>query len=116
MRGGVVGIELQRLLEEAHSDRRVFRHGIQMRQRPQIEIVGVKAFGPLALRALDLGAAKVRLDDSDDGRRDPVLQIEHVFERAVELVGPDMRAGLGLDQLRRDPQPGRRLRTPPSNT
>ena len=110
MGGGIVGIELQRLFEEAHADRGVFRHDRrEMRQCAQIEVIGVEAFGPLALRALDLGATKIRLDDSDDARGDLVLQIEHVFERAVELVGPKMRAGLGLDQLGRDAQPAARL-------
>src|ERR1700758_532968 len=37
------------------------------------------------------------------GRRSHfILQIEHIFERAVEAVGPEMRAGFGLDQLPND--------------
>ena len=36
---------------------------------------------------------------------DLVLKVEHVVESAVEPVGPDMRAGLGLDQLGGDAQP-----------
>ena len=36
---------------------------------------------------------------------DLVLQLEHVFERAVEAVGPEMRAGFGIDQLPGDAHP-----------
>ena len=116
MRGGVVGIELQRLFEEADSDRGVFRHGRhEMRQCPQIEIVGVEARAVCAAR-VNLGAPNIGLDDSDDGRRDPVLQVEHVLERAVEPVGPKMRAGLRSINwaVMRSRAPA--LRTPPSST
>src|SRR5205085_7444142 len=34
---------------------------------------------------------------------------EHIFQRAVETVGPEMRAGFGLDQLRGDAHPATAL-------
>ena len=49
-----------------------------------------------------LGGFQRRLDDPRDADRHLVLEIEHVFERAVEAVGPEMRAGRGIDQLRGD--------------
>jgi hypothetical protein len=45
--------------------------------------------------ALDLLLLQARLDDADDSLGDLILQVEHVLQRAVEPVGPDMRAGLG---------------------
>ena len=59
----------------------------------------------LAPSTLDLGLEHARLDDADDPLGDLVLQLEHVVERTVELFRPQMRAGLGLDQLRGDAQP-----------
>jgi len=41
----------------------------------------------LAARA-GLGRLQRRLDDAGDADRDLRLQFEHVFERAVEAVGP----------------------------
>src|SRR5882757_6760191 len=31
-----------------------------------------------------------------------VLQIEHIFERAIKTIGPQMCSGLGIDKLTRD--------------
>ena len=36
----------------------------------------------------DLGGLQCRLDDPGDADRDLVLKFEHVFQRAVEAVGP----------------------------
>ena len=38
-----------------------------------------------------------------------ILELEHIFDRAVEPVGPQMRAGFGLDQLRGDADPAAAL-------
>ena len=40
-----------------------------------------------------------------DADRDLVLQFEHVFDQAIEAVGPEVRAGFGLDQLSGDAHP-----------
>lgn len=77
-------------------------HGIHQRQRLQVEVVSIETFGTLAARPLDLGLADLRLDPSDHGLGDLVLEIEDVGGRAVELLGPDMRAGDPVDQLRAD--------------
>ena len=73
-----------------------------MGQSPEIEIVGVEAVRPLALRALDLGPAEFGSMMPTMSGGDLVLQVEDVLERAVESVGPEMRAGLGFDQLAGD--------------
>ena len=70
-----------------------------MRQSPQVEVVGVEAFGPLALRAFDLGATEIGLEDADDVLRELVLKIEHVFDGAVVATAEDVRSCLGFDQL-----------------
>jgi hypothetical protein len=64
-----------------------------------MKVIGVKVIGPFSLRLLDLGAAKIRFNNGDDGRRDLVLQIQHVFERAIVPVGPQMGARLGLGSI-----------------
>lgn len=46
-----------------------------------------------------------RLDRADHVLGDAVLQVEHVGRRAIEPVGPQMRAGDGVDQLPGDAQP-----------
>ena len=48
--------------------------------------------------------AQAWLDDPDHPVGDLVLQFEYVLGGAVELVGPQVRAGLRLDELSRDPQ------------
>jgi hypothetical protein len=53
--------------------------------------------------------AQARLDRADDAQGNLVLQFEDVVERAVISLGPDMRAGRGLDQLRSDTDPVRGL-------
>ncbi len=47
----------------------------------------------------------MRLDHRRDAFGDPVLEVEHILDRAVELLRPEMRTGDAVDQLRRDPQP-----------
>ena len=94
--GGVVGIKFQRVFEELHCRRGVRGHlRRHVRQRAQIEVVGVQVVWPLSPRAFDLatctfGRRLRRLS------RLSVLQIEHVFDRAVE---PSAR-GARRSQLR----------------
>src|SRR6185437_17168802 len=45
-----------------------------------------------------------RLDDAGDARRHLVLKVEHVFDLALEAVGPEMRAGARIDELPGDAQ------------
>jgi hypothetical protein len=44
----------------------------------------------------------MRLEGAGDVRRDPVLQLEHFIELAVEVIGPKMGTALGVDQLTSD--------------
>jgi hypothetical protein len=44
-----------------------------------------------------LGGKQGRLDDAGDADRHLILQLENLFNQAVEAVGPQMRAALGLD-------------------
>src|SRR5215471_13489631 len=55
------------------------------------------------IRPLPAGACAVVFDDATDASRDPVLEVEDVFQRAVEVVGPQKCAAFGLDQLCGDP-------------
>src|SRR6516165_349011 len=65
----------------------------------QVEVVGSKVVRRAAGRAGGLGGLQCRLDHAGDARRHLVLQLEDVFQRAVEAVGPQMRAGHRVDQL-----------------
>ena len=72
--------------------------------------------GRLAERR-SLGGLQCRLDDPGDADGHLVLKLEDVFQRAVETVGPEMRAGLRVDQLRGDAHlRSPALRTEPSRT
>ena len=98
-----VRIGFERIAEKSGGDRGAL--GIERSyegQRSQIEIVGVEALGTLAARTFDLGLLHAWLDDADHPLGDAILQVENVFEIAIELVGPQMRAGFGLDELGRD--------------
>ena len=71
----------------------------------EVEIIGGEVAGWTAPGAAGLGRLQGRLDDPGDAGRHLILQIEDVFHRAVETVGPEMRAGLRLDQLSGDAHP-----------
>lgn len=47
----------------------------------------------------NFGLPQSWFDDANDTLGDAVLQIENVFQIAIEPVGPKMRAALGIDQL-----------------
>ena len=74
---------------------------IKAGERAKIIVVSLKAFGRFALGALDFGAFKLRRDCADHAARHPILQIENIFELAVEPVRPKMRSCCGIDQLSR---------------
>jgi hypothetical protein len=105
-----VRIRLQRLAQQPQRLRVVFRGlGEGRRKGPQGEVVGVLVCLGLAPRALDLGLAQHRRDRADHAFGDPVLQIERVFEGAVEAVGPQVLAACRLDELAGDAHPVARL-------
>ena len=82
---------------------------MEVRHAAQIIVVGVQAFGWLALRALDLGPLELRRNRADDRLGDLILQLEDIVEGAFEALGPQMRPGGRIDQLPGDPHPVRRL-------
>ena len=100
-RDGVIGVELERLLEKRDRHAALIRHWrLQVGQRAQEQIVGVEILRTLSPRTFDLRAPHGRLDDADHAIGDLILELEHVLERAVAFVGPQVRAGLGFDKLR----------------
>ena len=99
-------IDRDRLIEQSQSlENPLFRNWKEGRKRAQIEIVG----GEIGRRprggAAHLGCLQGRLDDPGDAESDFVLKLENVFDQAVEAVGPQVRAGLGVDQLAGDAHP-----------
>jgi len=94
----VIGFKGERALKQRHRLLSLFRHhGIDVRQRAQHEVVGIETVRPLTLDALDLGLPEARLDRADRAQRDLILECENIIERPVVTLGPDVRAGLGLD-------------------
>src|SRR5215831_18968414 len=107
---GIVGIKPQCFVEKLQ--RLVTISGrirYRVRQSAEIEVVGVELVGPLASSAFDLSAADRRLDCADNALRHPILQVEDVFQGALELTGPDMCPGLSFDELAGDTEPVRGL-------
>ena len=78
------------------------RHPPVMRQRAHQQIPGVHIVRRLALAAEILGGIELRLDRGDHGLRDLVLHREHVGEIAVVALGPEMRTGDDIVELRGD--------------
>jgi hypothetical protein len=75
---------------------------IEVTQCPQIEVERGEIAGRPLGRARGLCCLQFRLDNAGDAGGYFVLEVEHVFEEAVEAVGPEMRAGTCVDQLRGD--------------
>jgi hypothetical protein len=73
--------------------------------RPKVEVVSVKPVGRLAAGACDLSEAQPRLDGASDPSRNPVLQLENVVGRAVEMLTPDMDSVCRFDQFAGDTYP-----------
>src|SRR5215813_8933688 len=78
-------------------DRLVLFPGVIAWQGTQVEIVcGQIERWPLC-RAADFGRLQRRLDDTGNARSHLVLEVEDVFERAIEAVGPEMRVSESID-------------------
>src|ERR1700731_3618988 len=75
------------------------------RKGAQIGVVGGEIARRAAGRRGGFGGLQRWLDDPGNRSRDLVLEVEHIFERAVEMVGPEMCPGFGLYQLRADANP-----------
>src|ERR1700730_5366090 len=77
-------------------------------QMPQTALIGgpgVQGSRRLAQGAVLLGIGNGRGNRDRHRLGDLVLQCEDVSEIAIVALGPDMRPGLGLDQLRGKPDP-----------
>ena len=72
--------------------------------RPQVAIVGIRAFGRLAHGTLGLGLLQFRCNCANYTRHHPVLKVEDIFEDAVKIVRPQMATRRGVDELAADPQ------------
>ena len=77
----------------------LFRYWKEGRKRAQIEIIGAEVGRRPRGGSVNFGRLQCRLDDAGDTDGDFVLKFEHVFERAIEAVGPEMRSSLRFDQL-----------------
>ena len=80
---------------------------VQVRHPAQIVVVGIEAFGGLALCAFDLRPLQLSRDRTDHARGHLILQLEDVVYGAIETVGRDMRPSRRVDQLRGDAYPAR---------
>src|SRR5271166_5552064 len=102
----IAGIGLEHQPEQTQRLLIVFRgFGKRRWYRATDQIIDVLARLRLAPGALDLGAAQHRTDRADQTFGDLVLQIERVFERAVEALVPQMFSARHLDKLAADANP-----------
>src|SRR5262249_41478018 len=60
--------------------------GMAVRQSAQIELIGSEVGRWTVGRTCDFGCLHRGLDDAGDARRDLVLKVKDVFQRAVEAV------------------------------
>jgi hypothetical protein len=105
MGGSVVGVQFERASHKLSANRRVANGNRgQVWESSQIKVIGVEAFRALSPRTIDLQLAQAWLDDADHFVSNLILQLEDIFQPAVEFLGPKMRPGFGLEGLRRDAQ------------
>ncbi len=98
-RGPVTRIALDRLLHQTERLGDLPCRRQEHRGGAQIEVVGGQIVGRSGGRTGGLGGLQCRLDHAGDARGHLVLKLEDIFERAVEPIGPQMRAGHRVDQL-----------------
>jgi len=102
----ITSIDRDRLLKQSQRLKdSLFRYWKETRKRAQIEIIGAEVGRRPRGGSVNFGRLQCRLDDAGDTDGDFVLKFEHVFERAIEAVGPEMRSSLGVNQLRGDAHP-----------
>ena len=68
----------------------------------QIKVEGSQINGRPVGRSGCFGGLQSRLDDAGHADRHVVLKLEDLFQGTVEPLGPKMRAGRRIDQLRAD--------------
>src|SRR5687767_1396463 len=100
MRFGVIGIDLQGLINEIQGRSPfLLPHIVHVGESSKVQIVGVKVIRALALGAINLSLAQVRLDGPYNAVCDLVLKLENVGEIPVVPVGPDVGSCGRLNQL-----------------
>ena len=71
----------------------------------EIELVGVDVGGRRLAERVLLARQQLDLQHLDDAAGDLVLHREHVREHPVEALGPQILAGIRVDELRREADP-----------
>ena len=90
---GVGGIDGERFLQTAKRCRKAFLgEFVPELLRAEQQVIGIEVRWRLLFQPPDLGKLQIRFNGSNNARRDAVLQIEYVLERAVEAIRPDMGA------------------------
>ena len=101
-----IGVELDRLGEQAARDLVGVPGALPAELlAAQIELVGVDVAGRRLAERVLLARQQLDLQHLDDAAGDLVLHREHVGEHPVVALGPQIAAGVRVDQLRRDPDP-----------
>src|SRR5262249_15026640 len=96
----MIPIYRDRLLKQSQSlENPLFRAWKENRKRAKIEIIGGEVDRGPCSGATHLGRLQGWLDHPREPERHPVLQLENIFKRAIEAIGPQMRPGCRLDQL-----------------
>ena len=99
-------VDRDRLLEQSQGlDAPLFRQRKEIRKCAQVEIVSGEVRRRPRGGAAHLGRLQRRFDNAGDVDRNLVLKLEHVFQRPIEAVGPEMRTGLCNEQLPGDTHP-----------
>ena len=103
MRRGEIGIELDRLaVHRLRLHDRLARAAAEQFARAQPGLVGLHVPGRASAQPLLFALRQRDRQRADDLLHYLVLRREDVREIAVEPLGPEMPAGAGIDELRRD--------------
>src|SRR6516165_8556001 len=78
---------------------------ISVRQATQVEIIGRKVSGGPIAGSTNLSSLQCWLDDANNAECHLVLKLEYIFQRAVDAIGPEMRAANRVDKLSSDAYP-----------
>ena len=99
-RGDKLGVEFKRVLEKTDGGvLACLGFVFQLRRSTHPKIDRVRIVRPLAHRPQSLGFDQLNPERIGEARDELHLQLAELAALAVEPVGPDMRAGLGRDEL-----------------
>jgi len=80
------------------------RKGCKPGEGLKVQVESIEIFRALSVRAQDLCSPQLRLHGAHQADHRSVLEVEHVLQRSVVFVGPQVVPGRGLDQPYRQPQ------------